>query len=121
MDNIADQFDAAEDDDQSIVIEDDLEAATLDIEIDVNFQKKPFTALHLREPKAREIERAERELNVTEPTPYHFRRYQIELIAAVAKVPREVVGELTASQLRRAWNFLRVKLGEASPPTGATS
>lgn len=115
MDALVDQFDASSRDDE------DEDNATLDIPIDVNFQKKQFDALHLREPKAKEIARAELELNVPNPTPYHFRRYQMALVAAVAKVPVEVVGELTNSQLVRAWNFLRERLDAASPPTGAPS
>jgi hypothetical protein len=108
MDAIVDQFDAATPD----------EPNTLDIEIDVVFQRKPFTSLHLREPLAKEIERAERELNVASATPYHFRRYQMTLIAQVAKVPIEVVGELPNSQLRRAWDFLRRQLDADTPEIG---
>jgi hypothetical protein len=115
MDALVDQFDAAEPEQQ---IED---PATLDIDIDVTFQKKHFTTLHLLEPKAKQLERAEMELNTSSPTPYHFRRYQIALIAQVAKVPTEVIGELPNSQLRAAWNFLRAKLESDTPETGETS
>ena len=109
--SIADEFDAAEPAD---------DPATLDIEIDVMFQKKHFTTLHLEEPKAKQVERAEMELNHPSPTAYHFRRYQIALVAAVGKVPIEVVGEMTNSQLRRAWDFLRGRLEPGSPQTGET-
>lgn len=108
MDALVDQFDAATPD----------EPATLDIPIDVVFQRKPFTSLHLREPLAKELERAERELNVASPTPYHFRRYQMTLIAQVAKVPIEVVGELPNSTLRRCWDFLRRQLDNDTPEIG---
>jgi hypothetical protein len=91
--------------------------ATLDIPIDVNFQKRQFSVLSLREPKAKEMERAERELNVGSPTPWHFRKYQMALIAAVAKVPIEVVGELANSQVVEAWGFLERTL-KPIPPTG---
>jgi hypothetical protein len=111
MDNIIDQFDAVDDE--------PMMDATLDIEIDVVFQKKPFTSLHLREPKAKEIERAEKEL-VPNPTPYHFRRYQMVLIAQVARVPIEVIGELTNTQLRKAWDFLRQQLDNDTPEIGAS-
>jgi hypothetical protein len=114
MDAIVDQFDAAEDPEVS----DD--PRTLDIDIDVTFQKKRFTTLHLQEPKAKQLERAEMELNVANTTPYHFRRYQIALVASVAKVPVEVIGELPNSQLVRAWHFLRDLLDETSPETGET-
>jgi hypothetical protein len=113
MDALVDQFDAAEPE----RIED---PAVLDIEIDITVQKKRFTVLHLEEPKAKQIERAERELNTQTPTTYHFRRYQMAMIAQVAKVPDEVVGELTNTQLRAAWDFLRAKLEPDSPETGAT-
>ena len=97
---IAEAFDAAEAEDVEPL------AATLDIEIDVEFAKKRFTVLHLREPKGKEIDAAERELNVTQPTPHHFRRYQLTMIARVAGVPMEVVGEVPISKLNRAWDFL---------------
>lgn len=118
MDAISDEFDRADSDDEPI---DEFAAPTLDIEIDVTFLKKRFVALHLREPLAKEIERAERELAVREPTAYHFRKYQMQMIASVAHVPIEVVGELPASSLRRAWDFLARKLGLDTPPTGETS
>jgi hypothetical protein len=111
MDAIVDQFDAAPAAN---------EPATLDIEIDVVFQKKPFTFLHLREPLAKEIERAERELNMQNPTPYNFRRYQMTLIAQVAKVPMEVIGELPNSTLRRCWDFLRRQLDNDTLEIGET-
>lgn len=112
MDALVDQFDAAE--------PQDTDPSVLDIEIDITVNKKRFTVLHLEEPKAKQIERAERELNTQNPTPYHFRRYQMALIAQVAKVPDEVVGELTNTQLRAAWDFLRAKLEPDSPETGET-
>lgn len=112
MDALVDQFDAAD------PIGDN--PAVLDIEIDITVDKKRFTTLHLREPKAKEIERAERELNTQTPTPWHFRKYQMVLIAQVAKVPDEVVGELTNTQLRAAWSFLQRRLEPDSPETGET-
>jgi hypothetical protein len=79
---------------------------TLDLDIDITFQKKRFTSLHLEEPTAKQLERAELELNAVSPTPYMMRRYQIALVAGVAKVPREVVLELRNSQLTEAFDFL---------------
>jgi len=116
MDAIIDQFDDA--------ISTDEDAAgsppTLDIEIDVTFQKKRFEVLHLREPKAKEVERAEREL-VRDALPHHFRLYQMRMIALVAQVPIEVVGELSHSQVMEAWRFLFSKLEPTIPRTGETS
>jgi len=119
MDAITDEFDRAIPEDEEPV--DELAAPTLDIEIDVMFMKKRFEVLHLREPKAKEIERAERELATRDPTAHHFRKYQMQMIAAVAGVPIEVVGEIAASQLRKAWDFLARKLAIDTPPTGETS
>jgi Phage tail assembly chaperone proteins, E, or 41 or 14 len=79
---------------------------TRDIDIDITFQKKRFTTLHLEEPTGKQLERAELELNTNAPTPYMMRRYQITLIAAVAQVPREVVLELKQSQIEDAFDFL---------------
>ena len=118
MDAITDEFDRAADDDEPI---DEFAAPTLDIEIDVTFSKKRFEVLHLREPKAKEIERAERQLATKDPTAHHFRKYQMDMIAAVAGVPIEVVGEIPASALRKAWDFLARKLGIDTPPNGETS
>lgn len=111
MDAIIDQFDAAE--------PEQWEPPTLDVGIDVTFNKKRFITLHLEEPRANQLEKAEKELNVANVTPYHFRRYQIALIAAVARVPVEVIGELTNTQLRECWAFLERVLNIATPPTGA--
>jgi hypothetical protein len=105
MDAITDQFDADQGDD---------DPRTLDIEIDIEFQKKRFTTLHLEEPTAKQLERAELELNSPQPTAYMMRRYQIALVSAVAKVPREVVLELKHSQLTRAFDFLS-RLLDVSP------
>jgi hypothetical protein len=113
MDTIIDQFDAADPDTSS-------DPQTLDIDIDVTFQKRRFTTLHLQEPKAKQIVRAELELNTRDATPWHFRRYQIALIAAVAGVPTEVIGELTNSQLVKAWDFLADQLKPPIPETGET-
>jgi hypothetical protein len=94
-------------------------ARTLDMDIDVTFQKKRFTSLHLEEPTAKQLERAEIELNTSNPNAYTMRRYQIALIAAVAGVPREVVLELKFSQLNEAFDFLSDLLAP-SPRDGVT-
>jgi Phage tail assembly chaperone proteins, E, or 41 or 14 len=92
---------------------------TRDMDIDVTFQKKRFTTLHLEEPTGKQLERAEQELNTVNPTAYMMRRYQISLIAAVAQVPREVVLELKQSQIEDAFSFLS-DLRETSRKDGAT-
>jgi Phage tail assembly chaperone proteins, E, or 41 or 14 len=110
MDAITSEFDAGED---------EALPRTLDLDIDVTFQKKRFTSLHLEEPTAKQLERAELELNTTSPTAYTMRRYQIALVAAVAKVPREVVLELRHSELTKAFDFL-AELLAPTPKDGAS-
>ena len=108
MDAITNEYDASQDGPR-----------TLDMDIDVTFQKKRFVSLHLEEPTAKQLERAEIELNTANPTAYTMRRYQIALVAAVAQVPREVVLELRHSQLTEAFNFL-AELLAPSPKDGET-
>jgi hypothetical protein len=110
MDAITNEFDADEEEPLP---------RTLDMDIDITFQKKRFTSLHLEEPTAKQLERAELELNNANPTAYMMRRYQIALVAAVAQVPREVVLELRSSQLNEAFDFLAVLLAP-SPKDGET-
>jgi Phage tail assembly chaperone proteins, E, or 41 or 14 len=110
--SIADQMDA------------EAEAAAprvLDLELDppVMFQKKPFAALHLEEPTGKMMERCEMELQGG-VNAYSLRRAQITLIAAVAKVPREVVEAMPIGQIARAWDFL-LKLLPAGQVIGAIS
>ena len=100
-------------------IEEEPQARMLDLDIDVTFQKKRFTSLHLEEPTAKQLERAEIELNTANPTAYTMRRYQIALVASVAEVPREVVLELKFSQLNEAFDFL-ADLLDRSRKDGAT-
>lgn len=110
MDAITGEFDASEE---------EALPRTLDLDIDVTFQKKRFTSLHLEEPTAKQLERAEIELNTANPTAYTMRRYQIALIASVAQVPREVVLELRYTQLNEAFDFLSDLL-DRSRKDGAT-
>jgi Phage tail assembly chaperone proteins, E, or 41 or 14 len=112
MDAFSDEFDATQSEDEPL-------PRTLDMDIDVTFQKKRFTALHLEEPTAGQLERAELELNTTSPTAYTMRRYQIALIAGVAKVPREVVLQLRNSEVRQAFDFLATML-DPIPKDGET-
>ena len=110
MDAITNEF--AADEEESL-------PRTLDMDIDITFQKKRFTSLHLEEPTAKQMERAELELNSPNPTAYMMRRYQIALVAAVAQVPREVVLELRSSQLVEAFDFLADLLAP-TPKDGET-
>lgn len=89
-----------------------------EMEIDVHFQKKHFTRLVLKEPNGKQLLKAEQYLT-NQPSPGSLRKYQIELIAAVARVPVEVVEEMPYSQLEEAFAFLGELLSR-SPPTGGT-
>ena len=111
------QFDEAKDEDDKAW----LDEPTFEMEIDIEFSKKRFTSVTFTEPRAKHIERAERELNVPDPTSYHFRKYQLAMIAANGKLPPEVVGEFTNTQINRAWDFLAAKLREGIPRIGGTS
>lgn len=119
MDNIVDQFDAAEPDETTR--EPEAPPATLDIEIDppIEFQKKMFTVLHLREPRSGETQRALAEIAGGQ-NPYTQHRMATRLVSAVAKVPIEVVLLLPESQLKRAMGFFE-RIGESGPPTGENS
>lgn len=112
MDAFADEFDAAQEAEEPL-------PRTLDMDIDITFQKKRFTSLHLEEPTAGQLERAELELNTASPTAYTMRRYQIALIAGVAKVPREVVLQLRHGELTEAFDFLSDLLAP-SPKDGVS-
>lgn len=96
-------------------------AKTLDLEIDppVEYQRKRFDVLHLREPTGAQLEKAEQEL-AGGPNAYTLRRYMITMVAAVAKVPREVVLAMRQSQIEEAFDFLS-RSRPAGPPTGETS
>src|SRR4029077_8324177 len=93
----------------------------LDIELDppIVFQKKPFSSLHLEEPTGGMLEAALQE-TISGQNAYTLWRFEVTLIAKVAKVPREVVLMMRESQIQEASRFLlRVRGG--GPQTGATS
>jgi hypothetical protein len=79
----------------------------LDLEIDppIEFLKKRFTTLHLEEPTALQMQRAEFEI-AEASNMFTLRRYQIKLVAEVAGVPREVVERMRISQVGEAFRFL---------------
>ena len=78
---------------------------TLDLDIDVMWHAQHITRLHLQEPTMKQMEAAERELG-NSPTPSQFRRFQIALVAAVARVDKQVVEQMPVSQAQEAFNFL---------------
>jgi hypothetical protein len=118
MDSIIDQFDAAE---PEATREPEPPPATLDLELDppIEFQKKTFTVLHLREPRSGETQRALAEL-ANGSNPYTQHRMATRLVAAVAQVPVEVVLKMPEGQVRRAMDFFE-RIGNAGQATGETS
>jgi hypothetical protein len=89
-----------------------------DLDPPIEFNKKPFTRLHLEEPTARMVERAEQELAQGANT-YTMRRYSVTLVAQTARVPREVVEMMRIKQVEECFDFLAGLLSPG-PPTGAT-
>jgi hypothetical protein len=95
-------------------------ARTLDIEIDppVDANGRTWTMLHLEEPTARMIERAEAEL-AGAVNMHTMRKYQIALVSQCSGAPRAVVEQMRISQVREAADFLSSFIA-AGPPTGET-
>ena len=114
MDALVDQFDAAEPDASNAP------DSTLDIEVNppIEFQKKMFTVLHLREPTSGETQQALAEI-ANGSNAYTQHRMATRLVASVAKVPIEVVLKLPESQVKRAMDFF-TRIGDDGPPTGET-
>lgn len=107
---IADEFDAAAPDEPSV-------PTTLDIEFEpIEFQKKTFATLHLREPTSGETQQALSEIQHVS-NPYTQHRMATRLVSAVSKVPIEVILKLPESVIKRAMIFFE-RIGDAGPPTG---
>lgn len=96
--SIADEFDNAEPAERP---------REIDIELDppITVDKKQFTRLHLKEPTALQIQRAEFEI-AGGANHHNLRKYQIALVAFVAAVPVEVVQRIRITELGEAWSFL---------------
>jgi Phage tail assembly chaperone proteins, E, or 41 or 14 len=99
-------------------ISEDAFPRTKDIEIDppLDVNGKTYSTLHLEEPTARMVERAEGELSGT-MTVHTLRKYQISLVSNGAGVPRAVIEQMRISQVREAADFLSSFIG-AGLPTG---
>jgi hypothetical protein len=91
---------------------------TKDIDIDppLDVNGKTYNTLHLSEPTARMVERAESEL-AGQMTVHTLRKYQIALVSQGAGVPRQVVEQMRISQVREAADFLSSFIG-VGPQTG---
>jgi hypothetical protein len=77
---------------------------------------KTYDGLHLREPTARMVARAEKELGGGVVTLYTLRRYQIALLSRAAGVPRAVILAMPVRQLIDAMSFLTAFI---APPDAA--
>jgi hypothetical protein len=105
MDALTDQMDRA--------LADDEPPRTLDIEFAdpiIGSNNQRYDGLHLVEPTANQIERAEQEL-AGQMNVHALRKYQIALVSQCAGVPRDVVGKMKISQVKRASDFLSVFIG----------
>ena len=92
---------------------------SMDIEIDppIDFNNKTYESLHLEEPTARMVERAESELAANFNV-HTLRKYQISLVCQATGTPRQVVEQMRISQLKKASDFLSSFIG-SGPATGA--
>lgn len=81
---------------------------TWDYPVDLKWKAQHISVLHLREPTAKQIELAEREISVSprDATAAMMRRYQIVLLSQVAKLPREVIEDMPVTKLEEAYAFL---------------
>jgi hypothetical protein len=97
---------------------DDDEPRTMDLEIDppIEVNNRTYSTLHLEEPTAQMVERAEAEL-AGAMSVHALRKYQISLVSQGSKTPRAVVERMRISQVREAADFLSSFIG-GGPATG---
>ena len=107
----ADAFDAGDD---------DREPRTLTIHLDppIEVNGRTFTELHLEEPTAQMVERAEAEL-AGNMSVHALRKYQIAFVSQGSKTPRAVIERMRITQVKEAADFLSSFLGSGGPETGA--
>jgi hypothetical protein len=84
----------------------------------VEFQKKLFTTLHLREPTSGQMEQALAEVAHGRNS-YTEHRMMTKLLASVAKVPHEVVLKIPESQVEKCVRFF-TDIALAGQRTGET-
>jgi hypothetical protein len=77
----------------------------VEIEPPIEFMKKQFTTLHLVEPTALQMQRANAELSDGQNM-FTLLRYRIRLVAEVSATPREVIERMRISQVEEAFRFL---------------
>jgi hypothetical protein len=87
----------------------------------IEYNKKVFRSIRLREPSGAVFELAQREMPVnSEPSTIHTLRFQMTMLAGVARVPREVIERMRLSEILEAFQFV-LPLFQSSLETGATS
>lgn len=93
---------------------------TLELDLDppIEANGRSYASLHLEEPTARMVERAEAEL-AAGVTVHALRKYQIALVSQASGLPRAVVEQMRISQVREAADFLSAFIG-GGPATGET-
>ena len=99
------------------------EPRTLDIEIEppLELNGNVYSTLHLEEPTAHMVERAEAELagkNYFQDL-HALRKYQIALVSQASGWPRAVIERMRISQVREASDFLSIFIagGQATGET----
>ena len=97
---------------------DDIRTMDLDIDPPIEINGKPYTRLHLEEPTAQMMERAEAELAHGYDA-WSLRKYQIWLVSQGGKLPRAVVEKMRVTQVKKAADFLQSFLA-SGPETGGT-
>ena len=93
-----------------------MSAPVLDLVLDppIKVGAKTYDRLHLAEPTARMVEKAEQELGGS-LTIHALRLYQITLVAVAAGVPRSVVEAMPVSQVKQAADFLGAFIAQPEP------
>ncbi|HSR78764.1 MAG TPA: phage tail assembly protein [Xanthobacteraceae bacterium] len=88
------------------------EPRVLDIELDppIEWNNKTYETLHLEEPTAHMVERAEQEL-AGNMSVHALRKYQIALVSHASGQPRQVIERMRISQVREAADFLSRFIG----------
>jgi hypothetical protein len=91
---------------------DDDAPRTLDMVIDppIEWNNNTYESLHLEEPTAQQVERAESEL-AGQVSMHTMRKYQIALVSQCSGLNRQVVERMRISQVREAADFLSTFIG----------
>jgi hypothetical protein len=75
-------------------------------DLDITWNGGSYTSLELREPKIRELEAALGVMKNAGDDPSADIRFQIALIVAVSGKPKDVVSQMSVTQVRKAIDYL---------------